>query len=98
MHESQLLELKKMNLSADSKTGSGAGDRHGQYADAVHPVTSESLPARAMIVMWASSGIRTKRFTPLLRKDRCWTLAVQVLGTGTPVSSWRDELLFQVVL
>ena len=43
-----------MNLSADSKTGSGAGDRHGQHADAVHPITSESLPARAMIVMWAS--------------------------------------------
>ena len=46
-----------LNLSADSKVGSGAGDRHGQRADgnlAVHPVTSESLPARTLIVMWAS--------------------------------------------
>ena len=46
-----------LNLSADSKVGSGAGERHGQYADgnlAVHPVTSESLPARTLIVMWAS--------------------------------------------
>ena len=46
-----------LNLSADSKVGSGAGDRHGQYADgnlAVHPETSEGLPARTLIVMWAS--------------------------------------------
>ena len=41
-----------LNLSADSKVGSGAGERHGQSADgnlAVHPVTSESLPARTLI-------------------------------------------------
>ena len=29
---------QKLNLSAESKTGSGAGDRHGQDAHAVHPV------------------------------------------------------------
>ena len=46
-----------LNLSADSKVGCGAGDRHGQHADgnlAVRPLTSESLPARTLIVMWAS--------------------------------------------
>ena len=46
-----------LNPSADSKTGPGAGDMHGQYADgnlAVHPATSESLPARTLIVMRAS--------------------------------------------
>ena len=46
-----------LNLSADSKVGCGAGDRHGQHADgnlAVRPLTSESLPARTLIVMWVS--------------------------------------------
>ena len=44
-----------LNLSTNSKAGSGAGDRHRQYADVslvFHPATSESIPVRTLAVMW----------------------------------------------
>ena len=44
------------NVRASSKAGSGTGCVPGQDADgsiAVHPVTSEDIPGRTLIVVWA---------------------------------------------
>ena len=45
-----------VNLHTNSNVGSGTGGMHGQYADGslvVHPVTSENIPGRTVIVVLA---------------------------------------------
>ena len=79
----------------------GIWSRHGQYADgnlAFHPATSERLPARTLIIMSASEWQQNQTVYALIDEGSLLDPAVQVLGTGTPTSSWRDKLLFQVVL
>ena len=54
--EVQINETHRLNLQTNPNAGSGTGGMHGQYADGslvVHPVISEDIPGRTLVVVLA---------------------------------------------